>query len=160
AMRYMAIELTPTTTRGKAQRRKPATSITPWKKASSRQVQPVLKTTHDGVQMRLTSGQTDGSSAPPARMQKTPVRISVWIFSRGAGAERRRPPARTPKIIVAIDGTKLSVVYPPSSSRKNSFFGRGKSWRNQRSKAAAALMCLSQWASNVGLATRYTRPDG
>src|SRR5689334_2072958 len=109
-MQYMAIEFMPTTIRGSDHARQPCTSITQKKVASIKSVQPVLKTAHDGVQMRLTSGQTVSPSSQPTASKTRPAATRPPSVRHREWPRRSHSPAIRPKMAVAIDGTKLSVA--------------------------------------------------
>src|SRR5262245_51979952 len=110
----MAIEFIPTTLNGHAQRFQPTTSMTAKNPASIPNVQPELNSAHEGVQMRLTLGQTVRSASAPSARHSAPAPASHTNFATLLFGPRSNSPAIRPRIIVAIEGTKLSVAYPPS----------------------------------------------
>ena len=67
--------------------------------ASIKNTQPPLKNTHDGVQMRFTTGQTPASpNSQPANRQMIPAVASQQTLSLGARSPRNTPPAIRPRI--------------------------------------------------------------
>src|SRR4051794_5766906 len=100
-----------------------------------------------GVQMRLTLGHSDqlwkseltsqsgqivwSTNSTPTK-QANPASNSRCSLMPAGRSLRSHSPAISPKIMVAIDGTKFNVVYPPWLYSNG--FGRGKRLRNHWSK--------------------------
>src|SRR6516162_9533526 len=111
-------------------------------------VQPELNIAQEGVQMRFTRGHAYSPSAHPEARQKIAARMSNPSLAHFPRAPRKSSPAINPKIIVAIEGTKLRVWYPPPLNSKGE--GCGNQLRNFTSKSAAKLVFLSQCACQPG----------
>src|SRR5439155_1639591 len=106
-------------------------------------------------------------SAEPARIPSKPAARRTRIFFPSGSPPRSRPPASSPSTIVARDGMKLRVRYPPSL--KTNGRSRGNRFRNHWSKPAARLVVLSQHlsptlaaslAGGVGECDRHSRQEG
>src|SRR6266542_3277953 len=106
----MAIELTPTTISGYAQRRYCRTSTRPYSAARIKQHQPVENSAHEGVQRRFTDGHTlVAFSNQPTASPPTPARARICSFRFADRDERSSSPHISPKIIVASEGRKFRV---------------------------------------------------
>ena len=60
-------------------------------------------------------------------------------FADAAGWCEQDSAASTPKIMVAIEGMKFRVAYPPGSNMNGSSVERGKRFKNHRSNEAASI---------------------
>ena len=83
--------------------------------------------TQDGVQIRLTMGQTVASSSWPSIQQTHAGEQQDSGFADSPGcSSSNSSPASTPKIMVAIEGMKFRVAYPPGLNMERVVAGAGK----------------------------------
>src|SRR5579864_6871912 len=130
----MAIEFIPTTISGNAQRRQPFQSIRAYRPASINSTRPPLYSVYDDVHTRFTIGQIPTHwHTRPRNTKPAPAIASPRSFSSFDFVLLSHSPVRSPMIIVASVGIKLSVDQPPSL--KTNGCSRGKRFRNHTSKA-------------------------
>src|ERR1700761_3675187 len=140
------MELRPTTTRGKAQRRYPLTSMIHANAARKKKHIPPLNSVQLGVQIRFTIGQMPVKwSTSASAASHTPVKMN-FISGTREGDSRYHRPAKRPSSMVPRVGMKLSVRYPPSLYANGASLG--KRFRNQRSNAWPRLLFLFQCEAN------------
>src|SRR5205823_262380 len=116
-----------------------------WAAAINKKHQPPLKRTQLGVQTAFTTGHTpEAPKAQPLPSPAMPATASHCTFAHGLRSLRRTFPAISPRIMVPINGTKFNVVKPLGGIYG---FSRGNRFRNQKSKVAAGLLLICQWAA-------------
>src|SRR5687767_11497533 len=110
--------------------------------------QPPEKIAKLGVQMRLTIGQRPVQSRiNPTTRPAAPIRSSAGARISRRTSEQINRAAQRPKIMVASDGAKLSVWYPPASGTYGLAARPGKRLRNHVSNAVARLAFFAQWSA-------------
>src|ERR1700732_2869549 len=93
-IRYAAMELIPTTTRGNAMRLCFLTSMNHEKAARNKKHTPPLKSVHEGVQIRFTIGQIPVKwKSRPADMNMTAAVRNLRSGTFGSDAINHRPAA-------------------------------------------------------------------
>src|SRR6516165_8186671 len=95
--------------------------------------------------MRLTIGQTVKPAARPSPRQTAAAHSKMATFAQSGRELRSNSPDISPSIMVASEGTKFSVAYPPSLNLNGVV--RGNRFRNQVSNFQPTLLFLLKCAA-------------